>query len=410
MSLLTAQNLTFGFLDGVLFKGADFKVEHNDRIGLIGANGTGKTSLFKLIIGEYSPNEGGIVRGKDLKIGYMEQHLRADENNSLYEETLTVFNDVIEMETELEEINKKLLTDNSIELIERQGMLTDEIERRNGLYYKSVTRSALLGLGFTENELDLPVHALSGGQRSKVSLAKLLLSGANLLLLDEPTNHLDIQSIGWLESFISEFNGSAVIISHDRYFLDRVTNRTFELERGKLYSANGNYSRYIELKNERRKAEEKVYEGAMKEIHRIEGIIEQQKRFNRERNYKTVASKQKQIDRIEKDLEKPESELSSINFRFETNLVSGNEVLKVKDVSKAFDSKRLFENADLLIRRGERVFVTGENGCGKSTFLKVILGKLRRDSGKVILGVNVKVGYFDQTLAELSNNIVAVIK
>ena len=411
MALVNAYNLKMSFSDTDIFSDVSFEIGSKDKIGLIGVNGAGKTTLFKIFTKEYQPSDGNLFVGKDTVIGYMEQHACSNSERSMYDELLTVFSDVIEAEKELEEIASKIDRNegDTHSLITRQQYLYDLFERRDGLTYKSRARSALIGLGFDESDFSLPCSLLSGGQRSKVSLAKLLLSGANLLLLDEPTNHLDIQSISWLENFISEFNGSAVIISHDRYFLDRVSNRTFELERGKLYTANGNYSRYIELKNERRKAEEKVYEGAMKEIHRIEGIIEQQKRFNRERNYKTVASKQKQIDRIEKDLEKPESELSSINFRFETNLVSGNEVLTVKDVSKAFDSKKLFENADLLIRRGERVFITGENGCGKSTFLKVILGKLRRDSGKVILGVNVKVGYFDQTLAELSNSSKTVL-
>ena len=401
MSLLTAQNLTFGFLDGVLFKGADFKVENNDRIGLIGANGTGKTSLFKLIIGEYSANEGGIVRGKDLKIGYMEQHLKADENNSLYDETLTVFNDVIEMETELEEINKKLLYDNSIELIERQGMLTDEIERRNGLYYKSVTRSALLGLGFTESELDLPVYALSGGQRSKLSLCKLLLCNANLLLLDEPTNNLDIDAITWLEDFLVKYKGAFIVVSHDRFFLDKITTSTIEISHKKLVRTVGNYTVFQKLKAEREEAIEREYEKTMTEIKRIEGIIEQQKRFNQERNYITIASKQKQIDRLKETLVVPDKALKSVHFSFRTDIRTGDEVLAVKDLRKAFGEKALFKDLSFSLLREERMFLLGPNGCGKSTLLKILNREESADAGTFKFGANVKIGYFDQNTDKL---------
>ena len=249
MSLLTAQNLTFGFLDGVLFKGAAFKVEENDKIGLIGANGTGKTSLFKLIIGTYTPNEGGIVRGKDVRIGYMEQYLECDDNQTLYNEALTVFSDVARMEEELEEINERLLTESSIELIEKQVKLTEEIERRDGLVYKAKTKSALIGLGFSKKDLDLKVNSLSGGQRSKLSLCKLLLSDTNLLLLDEPTNNLDIDAVNWLEDFLIKYKGAVIVVSHDRYFLDNLVDRIFAFEgNGYLQQYEGGYTDYAEAK------------------------------------------------------------------------------------------------------------------------------------------------------------------
>jgi len=234
MSLLTALNLKFGFSDGVLFKDAAFQVEENDRIGLIGANGTGKTSLFKLITGEYTPQEGGIVRGKDVRIGYMEQYLECEDNCTVYEEVLKVFSDVTEMETELEEITKKLENNSDLSLIERQLHLTEEIERRDGLVYKAKTRSALIGLGFKESELDYPVKNLSGGQRTKVSLCKLLLSNANLILLDEPTNNLDIDAISWLEDYLGKYKGAVIVVSHDRYFLDKITFLTMEISHKKI--------------------------------------------------------------------------------------------------------------------------------------------------------------------------------
>ena len=404
MSVLTAQNLTFGFLDGVLFKDAAFKVEENDKIGLIGANGTGKTSLFKLIIGEYSANEGGIVRGKDVRIGYMEQYLNCDDNQTLYNEALTVFSDVIKLENELEEINQRLLTDSDISLIEKQVRLTEEIERRDGLVYRAKTRSALLGLGFKEEDLDARVMTLSGGQRSKLSLCKLLLSNANLLLLDEPTNNLDVDAINWLEDFLIKYNRALIVVSHDRYFLDKITTSTMEISHKKLTKTDGNYSVFQKLKAEKELFIEREYEKTMTEIKRIEGIIEQQKRFNQERNYITIASKEKQIERLKETLVVPDKALKSIHFSFKTDLRAGDEVLTVTGLKKAFTNKSLFNNFDLKILREEKVFLLGPNGCGKSTFLKILNKEASADEGIIRYGSNVKIGYFDQNIDKLSSN------
>lgn len=403
MSLLTAQNLTFGFLDGVLFKGAAFKVEDNDRIGLIGCNGCGKTSLFKLITGEYSPNEGGIVRGKDVRIGYMEQYLDCDDNQTLYGEALTVFNDVIEMELQLAEINRQLLQSSDISLIEKQLRLTDEIERRDGLVYEAKTKASLLGLGFKEEDLTARVSTLSGGQRSKLSLCKLLLSNANLLLLDEPTNNLDVDAISWLEDFLMKYRGAFIVVSHDRYFLDKVTSSTMEIAHGKIMLTKGNYTVFQKLKAERELTIEREYEKTMTEIKRIEGIIEQQKRFNQERNYITIASKQKQIDRLRETLVVPDKALKSVNFSFKTDLRAGDEVLIVDELSKSFPGKPLFKNFNLKIFRDDRVFLLGPNGCGKSTFLKIINREQVPDDGAFRFGSNVKVGYFDQNIDKLDS-------
>ena len=403
MSLLTAQNLTFGFLDGVLFKGAAFKVEETDRIGLIGANGTGKTSLFKLITGEYSSLEGGIVRGKDVRIGYMEQYLDCDKEQTLYAEALTVFNDVISMELELESVTQRLLSDSSLELIERQLRLTEEIERRDGLVYQAKTRSALLGLGFKEEELTQPVSNLSGGQRSKLSLCKLLLSNANLLLLDEPTNNLDVDAINWLEDYLQKYKGAFIVVSHDRYFLDKITTSTMEISHKKLTQSTGNYSVFLKIKAERELTIEREYEKTMEEIKRIEGIIEQQKRFNQAHNYVTIASKQKQIDRLKETLVVPDRALRSVNFSFHTELRAGDEVLKVSGLSKAFPQKALFRSFDMDILREDRVFLLGPNGCGKSTFLKIVNKELTQDEGTIKYGSNVKIGYFDQNIDKLNS-------
>ena len=404
MSLLTAQNLTFGFLDGVLFKGAAFKVENDDRIGLIGANGTGKTSLFKLITGEYYPNEGGIVRGKDVRIGYMEQYLDCDENQTLYGEALTVFNDVIDMEYELAEITHKLMSDSSIELIERQLHLTEEIERRDGLVYQAKTKSALMGLGFKEEDLTARVSTLSGGQRSKLSLCKLLLSNANLLLLDEPTNNLDVDAINWLEDFLMKYKGAFIVVSHDRYFLDKVTTSTMEICHCKLTQTKGNYTVFLKLKEEREIFIEREYEKTMTEIKRIEGIIEQQKRFNQERNYITIASKEKQIERLKETLVIPDKALKTVNFSFRTDIRTGDEVLSVSDLEKSFPGKDLFRNFNMTLYREDKAFLLGPNGCGKSTFLKILNRETTADSGTFKFGSNVKIGYFDQNIDKLSGD------
>ena len=404
MSLLTAQNLTFGFLDGVLFKGAAFKVENDDRIGLIGANGTGKTSLFKLITGEYYPNEGGIVRGKDVRIGYMEQYLDCDENQTLYGEALTVFNDVIDMEYELAEITHKLMSDSSIELIERQLHLTEEIERRDGLVYQAKTKSALMGLGFNEEDLTARVSTLSGGQRSKLSLCKLLLSNANLLLLDEPTNNLDVDAINWLEDFLMKYKGAFIVVSHDRYFLDKVTTSTMEICHCKLTQTKGNYTVFQKLKEEREIFIEREYEKTMTEIKRIEGIIEQQKRFNQERNYITIASKEKQIERLKETLVIPDKALKTVNFSFRTDIRTGDEVLSVSDLEKSFPGKDLFRNFNMTLYREDKAFLLGPNGCGKSTFLKILNRETTADSGTFKFGSNVKIGYFDQNIDKLSGD------
>ncbi len=404
MSLLTAQNLTFGFLDGVLFKDAAFKVEETDRIGLIGANGTGKTSLFRLITGKYIPTDGGIVRGKNVRIGYMEQYLECDENQTLYGEALTVFNDVIEMEYELEDITEKLLVDSSIALIEKQLRLTDEIERRDGLVYKAKTKSALLGLGFKEDDLTQSVKNLSGGQRSKLSLCKLLLSNANLLLLDEPTNNLDVDAINWLEDFLAKYKGAFIVVSHDRYFLDKVTTSMMEIAHKKIIHTTGNYTVFQKLKAERELTVEREYEKTIAEIKRIEGIIEQQKRFNQAHNYVTIASKQKQIDRLKESLVIPEKALKSINFTFKTEIRTGDEVLCVESLSKSFPQKNLFNNFNLNVLREDKVFLLGPNGCGKSTFLKIINKEVSADKGTFKLGSNVKIGYFDQNIDKLDSD------
>ena len=368
MPALSVNKLSMSFGERTLFEDMSFEVESRDKVGLTGRNGVGKTTLFKLICSELEPTSGVIAKEKGLNIGYMEQHACSNGSRTIYGELESVFSDLISMERDIEKITATIehSTGDLDDLIARQMELIERFERDGGLTYKSRTRSALTGLGFTEKEFDMPTSALSGGQRSKLSLLKLLLSGSDLLLLDEPTNHLDISSVAWLEGFLRDFKGAMIIISHDRYFLDAVTNKTVEIEHGKSMTYKGSYSEFIKKKQAYEKALQNKYENDIKEIHRIEGIIEQQKRWNRERNLRTAASKQKEIDRIKADMTEPDGELENIRMRFEPRHESGNDVLTAEGLSKAFGDKKLFKNVDLHITKGERVFILGDNGCGKT--------------------------------------------
>ncbi|MBQ4119880.1 MAG: ABC-F family ATP-binding cassette domain-containing protein [Clostridia bacterium] len=393
MSLLSASGLTKTFGDRVLFENAAFAVEKGDKVGFIGANGAGKTTLFKIIIGNEASTKGEAVRQAGLKIGYLEQHACSNEKLTALEETLTVFADLQLMENELEQLNLILLNSSDEKLIERQALLTEKFQNEGGLTYFSRTEAVLAGLGFSKEEIALPVSSLSGGQRSKIGLAKLLLCKNDLILLDEPTNHLDIDSIVWLEEFLISYSGAAIIISHDRFFLDKVTTKTMELENRKIYFTKGNFSRYMQLKAERVEAERRDYENKSREIKRIEGIIEQQKRWNREKNIKTAESKQKQIDRIAKTMERPESESHNVRINFTVRNQTGATVLTVTNDRCDFDNVTLYKNSSFTIERGERVCLIGPNGVGKSTLLK----RLVANEGNAFLrGVGVEIGYFDQ--------------
>ncbi len=395
--LLGLNNIEISFADRTLFSNVSFEVYEKDKIGFVGVNGSGKTTLLKLITGKLSPDMGEIVTASGCKIGFMEQFAFKNTDKTLFDEALTVFSELEDMELELASIHDRIdFGDHSEETIERQTRLSEEFERNGGLVYKSKTSAALMGLGFSESDLSLKTSVLSGGQLSKLQLAKLLLSEADLLLLDEPTNHLDIVSVEWLEKFLLDYKGAYIVISHDRFFLDKITNRTIELENQKIRSYKGNYTRFLELKKEDAERRLKEYEAAMKEINRVEGIIEQQKRWNRAHNYVTIASKQKQIDRIEKTLEKPEDAPEAIKFSFHCDDGCGNDVLEAKDISLSFEGKTLFKNVDLDIKKGERVFLIGANGSGKTSLFRILTGEYTPDRGSFKFGARVRFGYFDQ--------------
>ncbi len=403
MNVLDVQNLTLSFGENTLFSDISFDIKDREKVGLVGVNGVGKTSLFKIITGEYVPDSGNCFMSKNVRLGYMQQHTCSD-NKTIYNELVSVFDDLIEMESELENIAVQLADNPSKELIDRQDFLTNEFQKNGGLTYKSMTRSALTGLGFSEADFDKPTSKLSGGQRSKLILAKLLLSKADFLLLDEPTNHLDISAIQWLEEFLKNFNGACLIISHDRYFLDKITDKTIELENKKMRSYKGNYSTFLVKKEAEQKAIEDKYNNDIAEIERLEGIIAQQRQWNREKNIKTAESKEKVIERIKAQLVVPDSRLEKIRFDFTPKCVSGEDVLDVKGLKKSFNGNVIFDNASFNIKRGERVFLLGDNGCGKTTLLKILMGDLTRDDGTFKFGQSLMTGYFDQVQAKLDLN------
>ena len=410
MPSLSVRNLEVTFVDRTLFRGVSFDVEARDKMGFIGANGVGKTTLFRVLSGELSPTSGTVAFEKNTRVGYMEQHSCKNPEVSVFDELVSVFGYLMDIERETAEVTAAIENKSGdlSTLVERQTALIEEYENRGGLTYKSRTRSALLGLGFSEKDFDMQVGSLSGGQRSKLCLAKLLLSESNFLLLDEPTNHLDIKSVGWLEDFLRDFKGAMIIISHDRYFLDNVTNKTVELEHQKAMCYKGTYSEFVKKKQAYNESLKNKYENDIKEIKRIEGIVEQQKRWGRERNFITAASRQKEADRIKAQLVAPDSELETMRIRFEPKFESGNDVLICRNIEKAFGEKQLFTDVNIHIRKGERVFILGENGCGKTTLFKILTGKIPQDRGEFEYGANVMPGYFDQMQQNLDLSKTAI--
>lgn len=404
MILLNGSNIKKMFLDETLFENVSFSVDSSDKIGFVGANGAGKSTLFKIITGDIDYDEGEIFKNKSLKIGYLDQYSVNGSSKSIMEELLLVFAEVIEIENQLDEIRFDIENKNGNldELIKKQTVLQERFAELDGFYYKSKAKSTLTGLGFSEEEFNLSVDKLSGGQKTRVALGKILLSDANLLMLDEPTNHLDIESVEWLEDFLKNYSGAFIVISHDRYFLDRVTNKTFELDNMRFRSYNGNYSEYMAQREIDKKTEQRNYDNTMKEIKRLEGIVEQQRRWGRERNFITAESKQKVIDKLEKTLVASDAEREDMRFTFKACAGGGQDVLQTEGLGMAFGENRLFSDLDMLIKKGEKVFLLGPNGCGKTTLLKIIMGEYEQSEGEYKIGANIHVGYYDQIQENLS--------
>ena len=405
MAILNAINLKKMFGTDIILENINFEIQKGEHIGLVGSNGSGKTTLFKILCGEYDYDDGEFYTAKNSKIAYMEQYIVRNETQTAYSEVLEVFSHLIDMEEEIDLLNHavSLNNDNLAELIDKQVALNEKFVELGGLTYKNRAKSALTGLGFSEEQICECVSVLSGGQKAKVQLAKMLLSGADILLLDEPTNHLDIEATSWLEDFLKSYQGTIIVISHDRYFLDKVTTKTMEISNRKLTMYKGNYTTFVKLKAEHKLSMQRVYDNTQKEISRIEGIIEQQKRFNQERNYITIAHKQKSIDRLANTLEKPENEAESINFEFNISGRGGNDVLMAENLSLSFGDTQIFANVDIFIKRKDRIFLLGPNGCGKTSLLKILLDIYKSKTGEHRLGSAIDIAYYDQAQGELDD-------
>ncbi len=400
MLLINGANITKSFSGEILFENVSFNVYDKDKIGFVGINGAGKSTLFKIIIDMMDFDSGNLSKSKDVKIGYLEQYPISDGTRTIMDEMLTVFSEVIEVEEQLTKIQIDLekQSDNIDVLISRQASLQERFMELGGEHYKSKIKSVLKGLGFSEDVFSMPLSNLSGGQKTRIALCKLLLSDTNLLLLDEPTNHLDIDSIEWLEKFLDNYKGAFIIISHDRFFLDRVTNKTFEIENKHFRSYDGSYSEYIAQREIEKLSEQRDYDWKLREIHRLEEVIEIQRRWKHKKNKKThtLDNTKKMIARLEETLVKPKQAPKSIHFHFKACEGGAKNVLVTEKLGMKFEENTLFENVNIHIRKGEKIFLLGPNGCGKTTLLKILMGQIQQTSGEYKIGENTYVGYYEQ--------------
>lgn len=414
MIILSCNNLTKSFGVESILENISFTVNEGDKIGVIGVNGTGKTTLFKIISGIYGYDSGEIYTSKDCEIGYLEQNTNFYSDNTIFTEVLEVFSDLIKMEEDLRkmecEISDKSSETNSPDLQKLMDNYSHKLElfqNSNGYGYKSEAKGVLKGLGFNDDELEKPIKILSGGEKTRVLLAKLLLKKPTLLLLDEPTNHLDSDALEWLELFLKQYKGTVILISHDRYFLDQSVNRIFEIHNKKLKAYNGNYSYYVEKSAIDKEIERKTYEDQQKEIKKQEESIERLKAYGREKHLKRARSKEKALSKIEV-LDKPDGERKRAKIKFIPAVESGNDVLAVRDIEMSFPDKVLFKDLNLDIYRGEKVALIGPNGAGKSTLFKIIMNELDPIQGEVKFGTNVNTAYFhqEQKTLNLDNTVI----
>ena len=396
--ILSCSNITKSFGDKHILKQVSFHLEDHEKAAIVGINGAGKTTLLKIMIGELAADEGVVALSKGTTIGYLAQHQDLDSENTIYEALLEVKRPVIEMEERIRSLELKMhsASGDALEaMLAEYSRLNHAFELADGYAYKSEVTGVLKGLGFSEDEFTKPINTLSGGQKTRVSLGKLLLTKPDVLLLDEPTNHLDMESIAWLETYLKSYAGSVIIVAHDRYFLDRVVTKIVELDNGIGTMFSGNYSAYSDKKAMLRDAKIRAYLNQQQEIRHQEAVIAKLKSFNREKSIRRAESREKMLDKIER-VEKPVDIDDSMDIRLEPDVISGNDVLTVRELSKSFDAQPLFSHVDFDIRRGERVAIIGNNGTGKTTLLKIINGLLEADSGEIRLGSKVHIGYYDQ--------------
>lgn len=396
--ILSVSNINKSFNEVPVLKNISFHIEDNEKAAIVGINGAGKTTLLRIIMGELSADEGLVTFAKDKTVGYLSQHEAVSGENTIYQELLTVKQDILDMERQMHTIELQMKTA-SKELLEKlmdsYAALTHAYEAANGYAYKSEVTGVLKGLGFSEEDFGKSVSTLSGGQKTRVALGKLLLLKPNLIILDEPTNHLDLQSIAWLETYLLNYKGAVIIVSHDRYFLDRIANKVIELDNTNATVFSGNYSAYAAGKELLRAAAYNAYMKQQQEIKHQEAVIEKLKSFNREKSIKRAESREKMLQKIEV-LEKPVEVRADMHLTLEPKFQSGNDVLQVEGLSKAFGPLTLFEDLSFDLKKGEHVAVIGDNGTGKTTLLKIINELLPPDRGTIRLGTNVAIGYYDQ--------------
>ena len=396
--ILACHNIKKAFGEEVIVSGGSFHIEDHEKAALVGPNGAGKTTLLKMIVGEIQADGGNVVLTRGKTMGYLAQHQDMNNDHTIYQEVRTAKADILDMERQIREIEQEMKHLSGERLEERMNTyqrLTAAFERENGYACESEITGVLKGLGFTEEEFAKPVATLSGGQKTRVSLGKLLLTKPDILLLDEPTNHLDLNSISWLETYLLNYPGAVLIVSHDRYFLNRVVTKVVEIELGKLTTFMGNYTDYAQKKEMLREARMKEYLNQQQEIKHQEAVIEKLRSFNREKSIKRAESREKMLDKMT-PVEKPMELHTDMHLTLEPSCVSGNDVLSVEHLSKAFPPQILFEDVSFEIKRGEHVAIIGDNGTGKTTILKILNQVLKADSGSFRLGSNVKIGYYDQ--------------
>ncbi|MCI8357876.1 MAG: ABC-F family ATP-binding cassette domain-containing protein [Lachnospiraceae bacterium] len=396
--ILSVNHIHKSFLEVPVLQDVSFHIEAYDKAAIVGINGAGKTTLLRIIMGELSPDEGIVTVSRDTTIGYLSQHQAVSSENTIYDELLSVRQNIVDLERRMRSVELQMKNASEPELsglMEHYANLTHAFESANGYAYRSELTGVLKGLGFEENEFSKSVDTLSGGQKTRVALGKLLLQKPDLIILDEPTNHLDMSSITWLETYLLNYKGAVILVSHDRYFLDRITGKIIELDNTKAAVFTGNYSAYAAKKEMLRIAQYNAYMNQQREIRHQEAVIEKLRSFNREKSIKRAESREKMLDKIDV-LEKPTEVRSDMKLHLEPRVLSGNDVLHVENIAKSFGSLTLFKQLSFDIRRGEHVAIIGDNGTGKTTILKMINELLFPDSGLIRLGTNVEIGYYDQ--------------
>lgn len=396
--ILSCQNISKAFVENQVLKNVSFHIEDHEKAAIVGINGAGKTTLLRIIVGEMTPDDGQVVLAKDKTLGYLAQNSTVDTSHTIYEELLSVKADLLRLEEKIRECenNMKHADGDALEdLMKQYTSLTHAFETGGGYLYRSELVGVLKGLGFTEDEFSKPVATLSGGQKTRVALGRLLLQNPDLIILDEPTNHLDMNSIAWLETYLLNYKGAVLIVSHDRYFLDRIAGKVIEIDQSKATTFIGNYSDYAVKKEQLRVAAWNAYMNQQREIKHQEEVIEKLKSFNREKSIKRAESREKMLDKIEV-IEKPSEVRTDMKLTLTPRILSGNDVLTVEHLSKSFDAHKLFTDVNFEIKRGEHVAIIGDNGSGKTTLLKILNGLVPADQGTFRLGSNVEIGYYDQ--------------